>query len=86
MLVFDVKCDVTQPVHVKDSNANDVTIPPGHYRLQGIDHIVRTATGGASVDGMDIAIVSLADRNVAFRVPADELSHFIALRQVEVTI
>lgn len=86
MIVFDVKCDVREAVHVTDSAGRDVTIAPGRYRMVGIDHLVREASGGASVGPMDITLVGIGDGETKYLVSAENLGHFIALDQVEVKI
>ena len=54
--------------------------------MVGIDHLVREASGGASVGPMDITLVGIGDGETEYLVSAENLRHFIALDQVEVKI
>lgn len=84
MLVFDVKCRVLEPIHLTDAKGNEVTISPGSYRLQGVEHLVRQATGQATASGMDITFVTESDGRAAYIVGVENLAHFIADDEIEV--
>jgi hypothetical protein len=86
MLVFDVRCEVLDPIQVADAKGSDVTIAPGRYRLQGMEHLVRKAAGPKGATGMDITFVTETDGKAAYVVSAENLAHFIASDEVEVKI
>ena len=86
MIVFDVKCQVLDPIQVTDANGNDVTIEPGHYHLRGIEHLVHKIAGTTSVTGTDFTLVAEDDGKTAYVVSAENLAHFIACDEVEVNI
>ena len=84
MLVFDVRCHVQKAVHLTDAKGNDVTIEPGIYRLQGMEHLVRKAADGAVATGTDISFVTANEGKIAYVVSAENLAHFIASDEVEI--
>ena len=84
MMRFDVRCRVLEPIHVTDSAGHDVTIRPGYYRLQGVDHLLRSASDQKAASGTDISFVDESDGKQAYTVPAENLAHFISLDEVEV--
>jgi len=90
MIVFDVKCRVLDPIQVADANGNDVTIEPGRYHLQGVEHLVHKVAGSTSVTGTDFTFVADGDGDgdgkAAYIVSAENLAHFIARDEVEVKI
>jgi hypothetical protein len=86
MLVFDVRCEILDPISLSDAKGNDVTIAPGHYRLQGVEHLVRRAASPAAAAGTDITFVTETDGRAAYVVSAENLAHFIASDEVEVKI
>lgn len=85
MIVFDVNCQVIDPIHVTDSSGKDVTISPGHYHLLGVNHLVRNAAGGTAIQGTDIRFVGPTDGRTLYTVNAENLAAFIARDEVEVT-
>jgi hypothetical protein len=84
MLIFDVKCRVLDPIHVCDSLGKDVTILPGRYRLQGVDHLVHKAADRTMTTGTDLTIVSEGDNRSTYTISAANLAQFIAGDEVEV--
>ena len=84
MIVFDVKCQVLDPIHVSDSLGKDVTIVPGRYHLLGLDHLVRKASGQTTTTGTDLTFVSELDGKSAYTVSAENLAQFIAHDEVEI--
>lgn len=85
MLVFDVKCRVLEPVTLTDFGGTDVTIGPGTYHLRGVDNLVRSV-GQNSAAGTEICFMREGDEDIAYRVSAQNLAHFIALDEVEVAV
>lgn len=86
MLVFDVRCEVLDPIHLTDATGNDVTIAPGRYHLQGVEHLVRKTAGPAAAAGTDLTFVTETDGKAAYVVSAENLAHFIASDEVEVRV
>lgn len=86
MLVFDVRCKVLDAIHITDAKGNDVTIAPGPYRLQGIEHLVKNTVGSVGMTGTDITFVAEGDGKAAYVVSAENLAHFIADDEVEVEV
>lgn len=86
MLLFDVRCEVLDPIHTTDANGNDVTIGPGRYHLQGVEHLMRRAADPTSSIGTDLTFVTESDGKAAYIVSAENLAHFIATDEVEVKI
>jgi len=84
MMIFDVKCQVLDPIHVSDTSGKDVTILPGHYRLLGLDHLVHDLGGQTTRTGTDLSLVREADGKAAYTVSAENLAQFIARDEVEV--
>ena len=84
MIVFDVKCQVLDPIHVSDSLGKDVTILPGHYHLLGLDHLVHKVSGQTTTMGTDLSFVSEGDGKTVYTVSAENLAQFIARDEVEV--
>jgi hypothetical protein len=86
MLVFDVRCEVLDPIHLTDAKGNDVTIASGTYRLQGVEHLVRKTTDPTAATGTDLTFVTETDGKAAYVVSAENLAHFIAIDEVEVKL
>ncbi len=84
MIIFDVKCQVLDPIHVSDSLGKDVTISPGLYHLLGLDHLVHKVSGETTTTGTDLTFVSDGDGKTAYTVSAENLAQFIARDKVEV--
>ena len=84
MLVFDVKCRVLEPISLSDRSGKEVTIEPGSYVLQGVDHLIRATGGATAASGIELNFVAEGDGKTAYRVSAEKLAHFIALDEIEV--
>ena len=84
MMLFNVRCEVLEPIHLTDSSGNDVTINPGSYRLQGIEHLINSAGGQSIARGTDLSFVDESDGKLAYTVRAENLAHFISLDEIEV--
>ena len=84
MIVFDVRCNVLEPIKVSDPSGSDITIAPGSYRLRGLDHLIRSAGGDTVSTGTDLTFVGDGDGQTIYTVRAENLAHFIALDEVEV--
>lgn len=83
MLIFDVKCRVLDAITLNDQSGKEITIAPGRYHLQGVDHLIREASGGMVSSGTEISFVSEEDGKVAYRVSSENLAKFIAMDEVE---
>lgn len=87
MLVFNVRCEVLEPIQLTDVHQNRITLAPGVYRLQGVEQVVRKAAGQtAAEEGTHITFVTDSGGQAAYTVSAEELAHFMATDEVEVHI
>lgn len=84
MIVFDVKCQVLDSIHVADSSGKEVTILPGSYHLLGLDHLVHKVSGQTTTSGTDLTFVNEKDGKAVYTVSAENLAQFIARDEVEV--
>jgi hypothetical protein len=57
---------------------------PGATTLQGLEHLVRNASGQITTTGTHLTFDSEPDGKAAFTVSAENLAHLIALDEVGV--
>jgi hypothetical protein len=86
MILFDVKCQILEPLNLTDASGADATIAPGSYHLRGVDHLIRSVGGGDTSAGTDLTFVRDDDGDVVYRVSAEKLAHFIAMDEIEVRV